>query len=58
MPVEDTTVATPALPLLHEPPLDPSNNAVATPRHTLVRPVIAGGSGFTVTVAIEYTLPQ
>ena len=46
MPVEPT-VALPVL--LHVPPLVASVSAVVSPTHTFIVPVIAAGSGFTVT---------
>jgi hypothetical protein len=47
-----STVATEALLLLHEPPVVAFANDVADPAQTLPVPVIAPGSGFTVTIAV------
>jgi len=58
MPAKGATVAAPPMLLLHEPPVDASNNVVGTPKHTMAAPVIGAGNGFTVTVAVEYMLPQ
>jgi len=51
-PLEDPTVATPVLLLLHEPPVVTSLNAVVDSIHTLRVPPIAEGGRFTVTVDV------
>ena len=45
-------VATPVLLLAHVPPLVIEDRVVVDPAHTVVVPVIAAGSAFTVTVAV------
>lgn len=57
-PEEEPTVAIPVLPLVHVPPDEVLLNVVVDPTHTFVVPVMVAGNGFTVTVAIEYTVPQ
>ncbi len=48
MPVNDPIAAV-AAPVLHVPPIVPLLRVVIEPAQTLARPVIAAGSGFTVT---------
>jgi hypothetical protein len=48
MPVPIPTVASAVFPLVHDPPTDTSLKVVVSPAHTLLLPVIPGGSGFTV----------
>jgi hypothetical protein len=49
-PVPAPTVAIVVAPELHDPPVVASVKAVAAPGHTVSVPVMAAGSGFTVTV--------
>ena len=46
------TVATPTLPLVHPPPPVVVLKVVVNPAHTISFPVIALGSGYTVTIAV------
>lgn len=52
------TVATPALLLLHAPPLVASVRQTFSPLHTGALPVIGAGSGLTVKVVVEIVVPQ
>jgi hypothetical protein len=52
IPLRDPIVATARALLLHEPPVVVLLNVVVLPTHTLVVPVIAAGSAFTVTIAV------
>ena len=52
IPVVAPTVAVAVLLLLHVPPVVGSLSVVVAPMHTTAVPVIAAGSGFTVTVAV------
>lgn len=52
IPVAEPIVAVPVLPLVHNPPPPASLSVVVAPIHTWVRPVIAGGSVFTVTTRV------
>ena len=56
---EEPMVATPKLPLLHAPPVAPSNSVIDAPTHPVVAPVIVPtlGDGFIVTGAIAKQLP-
>ena len=47
-PVEEPTVATLALPLIHVPPGSESANVMTLPTHTVDGPVGVAGNGFTV----------
>jgi len=51
-PVDEPIVATPVAPLVHVPPPGEENKVVLCPVHILERPVIADGSGSTVTVTL------
>jgi hypothetical protein len=51
-PVVDTTVAIVVVPLVQVPPLVASVNVVVSPWQTLVVPLMAVGSGFTVTTKV------
>ena len=57
-PVEEPIVATEVVPLVHVPPPGVELNVLVLPIHTAIVPVIAVGNGFTVTTAIEDTVPQ
>lgn len=52
VPVDEPTVATAGLLLLHEPPPVLLNKVEVDPTHVLVVPVIAGGFGLTETDAV------
>lgn len=52
-PVAKPTVALAVLPLIHVPPDDVLDNVVPDPTHTVPSPVIAGGTEFTVTIAVR-----
>jgi hypothetical protein len=52
MPVEDPTVATDELLLLHKPPVDEELKGVADPVHTFSPPVIEAGKERTVRVLV------
>ena len=52
-PVVAFTVATAVLPLVHEPPVGLLPRVIVAPSATGVLPVIAPGSGFTVSTAVE-----
>jgi hypothetical protein len=58
MPVELTTIAIAALLLLHTPPVIASVSSVASPTHTSVTPLIAGGVALTVTIAVTEQVPN
>jgi hypothetical protein len=51
-PVDDTTVATAVVPLLHVPPVVVLFSVVVIPTQTFVTPVMFAGNGFTVTSAV------
>jgi hypothetical protein len=57
-PVEEPTVATPVLPLVHVPPAGEELSVVEEPVQTEAVPVIAAGWVFTVTVAVEKQPPD
>lgn len=53
VPVEEPTVATAGVPLDHVPDGVPSASVVDKPTHATAVPVIAAGSGLTVTITEE-----
>jgi hypothetical protein len=57
MPEVVTILAIPALLLLHVPPVMASLSSVASPSHTSETPLIKGGMGLTVTIAVVVQLP-
>ena len=57
-PVTGSTVATPVLLLVQNPPVVPSLNLITEFTHTLDGPVIATGTGLTVTVAVAGQAPM
>lgn len=52
MPVPDPTLATAVLLLAHVPPPTELLNVLVVPSHTFITPVMAGGGGFIVAVAV------
>ena len=52
IPVEEATIATLVLPLLHTPPPTELLNVVVLPAHTVVVPVIADGTELTVSATV------
>ena len=52
MPVNEPTVATEVVPLVHVPPASTSDNVVVCPAHITNVPEIAVGKGFTVTIVV------
>jgi hypothetical protein len=57
IPVEDPTVATEALLLLHVPPVVASLSDIVRPAPTVLPPLIAAGAGLMVTTRVEEQLP-